>query len=141
MRQLLSSLFNHRLATAGAISIAAVGAFVVLRHVDPNQPGSVLPPCPIHALTGLFCPGCGATRALHALAHFDLAGAMAMNPLLVLCLPPLAVLTAYGAGLLPAVLLPLARQLCRPLAWGIVLGAYAVARNLPWAPFNWLAPG
>lgn len=141
MHKALSSLLNHRLATAGAISIAAVGAFVVLRHIDPNQPGSVLPPCPIHAFTGLFCPGCGATRTLHALAHFDLATAMAMNPLLVLSLPALAVLTAYGAGVLPAVLLPLARQLCRPIAWGVLLAAYAVARNLPWAPFNWLAPG
>lgn len=141
MTTLLSTLLKHRLATAGAITAAAAAAFVVLRHIDPNQPGSVLPPCPVYALTGLFCPGCGATRCLHALAHFDLATAMAMNPLLVLSLPALALLTAYGAGLLPAVLLPLARQLCRPIAWAVLLGAYAVARNLPWAPWNWLAPG
>lgn len=137
----LHALVQHRFTTPAALAVAAAGAFVVLRHVDPNQPGSLLPPCPVYAFTGLFCPGCGATRTLHALAHFDLPAAMAMNPLLVLSLPALAILTAYGAGLLPARLLPLARQLCRPIAWGVLLGAYALARNLPWAPFNWLAPG
>ena len=44
------------------------------------------PPCIFHAFTGWPCPGCGATRALRALAHFDFGGALAMNPLLTVAL-------------------------------------------------------
>ena len=141
MHRLFQRLAGHRLATPVLLAAGALGAAVTLRLLDPNKPGSVLPPCPFYALTGLYCPGCGSTRCLHALVHFDLATAWAMNPLLLLSLPALLVLTAQGAGLLPARLLPLARQLCRPVAWGVLLVGYGVLRNLPWAPFTALAPG
>ena len=141
MPSLLHRLASHRLATPVLIGAGALGAAVTLRLLDPSKPGSGLPPCPFYALTGLYCPGCGSTRCLHALVHFDLATAWAMNPLLLLSLPAIAVLTAYGAGVLPARLLPLARQLCRPVAWGVLLVGYGIARNLPWAPFAALAPG
>jgi hypothetical protein len=47
------------------------------------------PACPIHALTGLLCPGCGGTRAVLALLHGDLIGAWRENALLVVLLPGL----------------------------------------------------
>ena len=93
------------------------------------------------ALTGLYCPGCGSTRCLHALAQLDVAGAMAMNPLLVLSLLPLAVLVLHGAGLLPQRLLPLRNALAAPKLWLVLLLGFAFLRNLPWAPFTLLAPG
>jgi hypothetical protein len=40
-----------------------------------------VPACPFHALTGLPCPGCGATRALVALAQGDVVRAIGWNPL------------------------------------------------------------
>ncbi len=50
-------------------------------------------PCPIHAVTGLECPGCGITRMLIGLSRGDWAAARAANaglfylsPLLVLVL-------------------------------------------------------
>ena len=141
MRALLTRLVHHRLATPALLAAGALGAFAVLRTLDPTRPGSGLPPCPFWWLTGLYCPGCGSTRALHGLAHFDLAAAWSMNPLLVLSLPALLLLTGLGAGVLPAALVPLARQLCRPVAWGVLLVGYGMLRNLPWYPFNLLAPG
>lgn len=131
----------RRYATLAAVSVLGAGAFGVLRRIDPNVAGNPLPPCPLQALTGLYCPGCGSTRCLHALAHLDLAGAMAMNPLLVLSLLPLAVLVLHGAGLLPQRLQGLAEPLANPRLWLVLLLGFAFLRNLPWAPFTLLAPG
>ena len=40
--------------------------------------------CPIHALTGLLCPGCGGTRSLKALLQGKLLFAVHENPAAVL---------------------------------------------------------
>ena len=40
-------------------------------------------PCPIHSTTGIWCPGCGSTRALDALLHGNLPLAFNFNPLLI----------------------------------------------------------
>lgn len=40
--------------------------------------------CPIHALTGFYCPGCGSTRAVRAVLAGDLPRAFHNNALLVL---------------------------------------------------------
>jgi Protein of unknown function (DUF2752) len=74
-------------------ALAAVGALVATRLVavvDPNQPGHY-PTCPFLALTGYYCPGCGSLRAIHDLAHGQLAGALARNPFTVVALLGLAV--------------------------------------------------
>ena len=54
----------------------------------------VYPPCPFHMLTGLLCPGCGATRALAALLHGQVQEAWHWNALFVLLLP---LALGYGA--------------------------------------------
>ena len=130
-----------RYGTLAASGSLALGALVVLYHVDPNAADSPLPGCPFLALTGLYCPGCGSTRCLHALAHLDLPAALAMNPLLVLSLAPLALLLLHGAGLLPRRLWRLVPVVASPRLWLVLLIGFGVLRNLPWAPFAWLAPG
>ncbi len=119
----------------------AAGAAVVLRHVNPYAGNSPLPGCPLYALTGLYCPGCGSTRCLYSLVHFDLPGAMAMNPLLVISLPFLLLMLLNTAGLRPRALDPVMRVLASPMVWLVVLVGYWVLRNLPWFPFTALAPG
>ena len=131
---------RSRYATLAAVTALGAGAFFVLRRIDPTVAGNPLPPCPLRALTGLYCPGCGSTRCLHALTQFDLPGALAMNPLLVLTLLPLAVLLLHGAGLLPQRLLGLRNVLAAPKLWLVLLVGYGVLRNLPWFPFTLLAP-
>jgi hypothetical protein len=123
------------LLAAGAAATAAL-----LWRLDPRQ-ASFLPPCPFHALTGWYCPGCGSTRALHALVHADLPQALAMNPLLVVALPLLALMALDAAGWRPRGSERAVRLLGRPMPWLVVLLAYGVVRNLPWWPFAWLAPG
>jgi len=121
---------------------AGVGATAALLSCfDPGIADNGLPPCPFHALTGLYCPGCGSTRALHALLQGDVAQAMAMNPLLVVALPMLALMALNAAGWKPQGSERLWRGIGNPKAWLFVLLAYWLLRNLPWWPFSWLAPG
>ena len=119
------------LAAAG--TLALMGG--VLHTVDPSA-GPTL--CPLRALTGLACPGCGTTRMLHHLLHGDLGTAFAYNPLTFL-LVPVALLTAFTW---------LTRQLGGPSLWAprvparlvwvfvAVVAAYGVARNVPIGPLQ-----
>ncbi|HEX7132947.1 MAG TPA: DUF2752 domain-containing protein [Iamia sp.] len=54
---------------------------------DPNTGGGLFPGCPLRELTGLDCPGCGGTRALHALTHGDIGTALDHNALLTVLMP------------------------------------------------------
>ncbi|HEX6852744.1 MAG TPA: DUF2752 domain-containing protein [Candidatus Polarisedimenticolaceae bacterium] len=121
------------------LAVAATLALVAIACVDPAQ-ARWFPACPLHAATGLFCPGCGATRALHALAHGDPARALAFNPLLILALPVLVPLAADEAW---RVATGRAWLRTRVPTWAgftilAVLCAYGVLRNVP--GFEWLGP-
>lgn len=118
------------LLVAGGAAVAALGLVLV----DPHRPGS-WGVCPLYALTGAYCAGCGGLRATHDLLVGDLAGAWSMNPLWVLLVPVLAAL--WAGWLLRA--LRTGRRAGAPPAWvplvaaGVVL-LYSAARNVPaWA--------
>ena len=49
-------------------------------------------PCFFHEITGLYCPGCGASRMCMALLRFDFKTAFYYNPALLVTAPVLAVL-------------------------------------------------
>ena len=48
------------------------------------------PRCPLFVLTGIYCPGCGALWAGHALLHGHLDAAFGYNALFVVDAPFLA---------------------------------------------------
>ena len=119
-----------------ALAAASLLVVAVLTQADPYAADSLLPGCPFHALTGLFCPGCGATRAVHALIHGDPLLAMRMNLLATLAIP-----------LLPLMLLrslrgpdPATGWLTDARLWLVLVVAFSVLRNLPLHPLIWLAP-
>ncbi len=122
---------------AGAVGLA--GAAYV-RAVDPSR-GGLFPPCPFHRLTGLWCPGCGMTRALHDLLHGHLVQALGAN---LFVLPTLALgACLWLSWLWPALGRPRWRGLNRvpAAAWSALVGlalVYGVLRNL--TPFAALAP-
>jgi hypothetical protein len=118
------------LAPLAGAAAAAVAAVIYLGAVDPERPGHY-PSCPFRVLTGLYCPGCGSLRAVHALAHGDVATAVDRNVLAVLGATLVVVLWARSVVLrwrgLP-------RRVARP-AWiyaGLALVVvFGVVRNLP----------
>lgn len=75
-----------RTALAGAGLVAVSG---VLAAVDPHEPGRLPAMCPMHALTGLDCPGCGGVRLIHDVLHADLRAAVHDNLLLLVLIPVL----------------------------------------------------
>lgn len=127
------------LVLAAAMLLPAGAA--VLYSFPPTEYG-FYPRCLFHAVTGLHCPGCGATRCLHALLHADLAQALAYNALFVLMLPLLLV----GAGAMAYSAWtgrPLFRRtLPAGAIWAflVVMIAYWVLRNIDVYPLTLLAP-
>jgi hypothetical protein len=129
-----------RLFALAAAVLVPLGA-VLLYRFPPGENGWY-PQCIFHRVTGMHCPGCGATRCLHALVHGDLAQAAAYNVLFLLFLPLLLV---WGGCIwwsmltgrpLPRVRLP---RWSVHLLFALLLGFWIV-RNLPFAPFTFLAP-
>ena len=122
--------------------LLAIAAFGVAVFVLRPGETSWLPPCPFHYLTGLYCPGCGTLRGLHALMRGSLIGAWRSNLLMVLCLPLLLYAIAgqvsvalRGRSVRELSFSPLASKLAL-----VVILAYMAARNVPCYPFNLLAP-
>ncbi len=110
---------------------AAAVAVTVVALVDPSEPGHY-PTCPFLALTGLYCPGCGSLRAVHALAHGHLVTAAGFNALSLATLAILALMwlrwarrSWKGTG----------RTRPAPAAWLwaflVVVVAFGLVRNLP----------
>ncbi len=120
------------LITLGVLLVLGAAACIVLLLAPPGSPHAKwLPKCLFHQLTGLYCPGCGATRALSALLHGNLKASLHNNALLI----PL------GATLFVLIAKP-EISLKRPVAFAIVaiVLSFTVLRNIPVAPFTYLAP-
>ncbi|MFZ0731988.1 MAG: DUF2752 domain-containing protein [Candidatus Sulfotelmatobacter sp.] len=125
-----------------AAALAGTIALLLLRTFDPASSG-IFPPCPLHFLTGWYCPGCGSLRALHQLLQGNARAALAMNPLTMVLLPFIGYgLMSQAALVLRGRTLPgmfLSANMIRGLCVVIVL--FGILRNLPVHPFNLLAPG
>lgn len=96
-----------RWLTLTGLVFGLAGAFVLWRF-DPQQT-ALYPRCPFKLLTGIDCPGCGATRAGHSLLHLDLVSAIRFNAMFVLFVP---ILGWWGADqLLRQLQIPSLRRL------------------------------
>ena len=117
-----------------AVAAGAAAAAAVVAAADPSEGGFV--PCPVRALTGVWCPGCGLTRAAHQLFRGDIVQALSFNALAPLFAAGLAVAwvawyrVVTGAGVPPRI-----RDL-RPTTYvmfAAVVAAFTIVRNLPGA--------
>ncbi len=116
---------------------AAAAGTAYLWLANPTTPGNhAFVPCPFKLLTGLDCPGCGATRATWAMVHGHPLRALGYNTLWCLLVPLLVwawMLELRGRW-------PTSRHPFRARRFAPVLAllavVFAVARNLPWAPLR-----
>jgi hypothetical protein len=115
---------------AGSVGTCVAGLGFIYA-VDPNAAANPYPPCLLKRTTGIDCPGCGGTRAVYALLHGNLAGAVDHNILALVVVPVILYLAVRFALSRFAIALPLPRA--RPwMAWAAVafLVVFAVGRNL-----------
>jgi hypothetical protein len=127
------------LVGVGAAALAGC-AYVAL--YDPNGSSALYPVCPFNAVTGLDCPGCGITRALHALLTGDVVRALDHNVLFVLALPLVLWAVAASAARRSGRRFPgpeLRWQPWTTVTVAVLVGGFWLVRNLPGLP--WLAAG
>lgn len=110
--------------------VAAIGVCVLAYIAEPGK-SKWLPPCLFHWATGLYCPGCGNTRALHALVHGNILESISNNLLLIPACVLLGIFHFFPK-------LTLHKYICWTL--GVIVVAFFILRNLPWEPFTYLAP-
>lgn len=120
------------LVAPAALGAAGVVGVLALQVVNLSAV-SVIPPCPFLAVTGLWCPFCGGTRAVDALAAGDVGLALGMNVIAVLLVPLVLVewtrWTAARARGRPASFMNYSPRVLMAAASAAI--GYAVLRNLP----------
>lgn len=128
--------FMYRRSTVVGIWLILIVSAVYLFMFEPGRTG-FFPLCPFRLLTGLQCPGCGTTRALHEIVHGHFWAAFMLNPLLLIASPFLlwaflrySVIAMQGAmprkNALPATYIY--------LIFFVVVGFW-IFRNTPYYPF------
>lgn len=123
----------RRACIVGGIALAGV-VVAATGHLE-GAAGAFVPRCPTNAWFGLYCPACGATRALMRVFHGDLIGALHNNPAVVLAAPFAIYFFIMGTDLG-------ARKWPR---WQVaaliaIVLAYTILRNLPFWPWTLMAP-
>ena len=118
-------------ATANLLALGTIATAALLFEFPPDR-YSFYPGCPVYRYLHLYCPGCGATRALAALLHGRVAEAMHYNPLFVMLLPLLLLLA--GVMYWSAVTRNRIEWPQVPASWVAslltVMAAFTVVRNL-----------
>jgi len=125
--------------------LLAAAVFVVYRFNPGRDPFT--PACSFYGTTGLYCPGCGMTRALHSIMNGHFGEAFSYNPLwpffalLILgslCLWFYFLLT--GKNSFNPVNRFLAKHPCYCIITAAAVILFWILRNIPIFPFTVLAP-
>lgn len=128
--------FMYRRSTVLGIWLLLIAGAVYLFLFEPGKSG-FFPACPFRLFTGLTCPGCGTTRALHELMHGHFLAAFMLNPLLLLSLPFLLYAFLRYSTIALRGRVPPRNALPAPYIYAIffVIAGFWIFRNTPFYPF------
>ena len=77
---------KKRIFTGLAIMFIIVAGVYLYSQYNPEK-NRLFPKCPVYAVTGYQCPGCGSQRAFHNLFHGNISAAFMYNPLMMFLIP------------------------------------------------------
>jgi len=124
-----------------AIVAGIIGLGLFYFFINPQEV-NFLPECPLHATTGFYCPGCGSQRATHQLLNFNIFSALQQNVLYLISL----LLLGYHL-IITGINTIFKKQYYNyiyhpktPLVILIMIIIFWILRNIPYYPFNLLAP-
>jgi hypothetical protein len=130
---------KKRIVITLAAAIFAAAALAYLYFTGEGEGAGI--PCVFYQVTGFYCSGCGASRALRSVLHFDFYQALRYNAMFVFALPLIA---AYFGALVFSYIRfgkdRISEKIPLKIIWVIVAAAviYGVLRNVP--AFSFLAP-
>ncbi|WP_456464123.1 DUF2752 domain-containing protein [Lutibacter sp.] len=129
-----------KLKYIGMLVLGIVLAFLFF-YVNPSNV-NFFPKCPLYVTTGIYCPGCGSQRATHQLLHLNILGVLQQN-----------ILYLFGVLLIAYHLIVTGLNLFfkkhiynylyhpkTPIIILIIVIVFWILRNIPYYPFNLLAP-
>lgn len=122
-----------------AAAVFAAAALIYLYFTGEGEGAGI--PCIFHQVTGFYCSGCGASRALRSFLHFDFYQAFRYNALFTLALPFLAIyFCSLGLSYIRFGEDKISGKIPMKIVWIFIATAivYGVLRNIP--AFSFLAP-
>lgn len=123
---------KKRLAVCAAAAVLAAAALFYLYSTDEGAGAGI--PCLFHALTGFYCGGCGASRALRSALHLEFYQALRYNAVFTVLLPFLgAYFCALGVSYVRFGKDKVSAKVPMAAVW-ISVGAvlvYGILRNIP----------
>lgn len=131
----MSSLHTSRWERVRSLVVGEliVGGLTIAVHFrDPHRHGS-WGLCPLYALTGIYCPGCGGMRAVNDVTNGNLRAAISSNVLAVTLLP-MVVLWWLRSRWRGDAWVPLARRHATTTTYVLTAVAFVfmIVRNTPW---------
>lgn len=123
------------------IFIIGLGVTLLYFFINPSEV-DYLPKCPLYVTTGIYCPGCGSQRATHFLLNFNILGVLQQNVLYLigvfiigyhLCV--LGINLFFKKNIYNYIYHPKT-----PIIILTLMILFWLLRNIPYYPFNLLAP-
>lgn len=130
---------KKRIGIVAAAAFFAAAALVYLYFTGEGEGAGI--PCVFYQITGFYCSGCGASRALRSVLHLDFYQALRYNAIFTLALPLLG--AYFGALALSYIRFgkdKISEKVSMKIIWVIiaVVIIYGILRNIPM--FSFLAP-
>lgn len=108
---------------------------------NPND-ADFFPKCILYSTTGIYCPGCGSQRATHQLLNLNIFGVLRHNVLYFISLFILGyhfIVTGINAFFKKDIYNYMYHPKT-PLVILVMIVIFWILRNIPYYPFNLLAP-
>ncbi|MGN0628281.1 MAG: DUF2752 domain-containing protein [Oscillospiraceae bacterium] len=123
---------KKRFAIFAAAAVLAAAALLYLYSTEEGAGAGI--PCLFYTLTGFYCSGCGASRALRSVLHLDFYQALRYNAVFTVLLPFLgAYFCALGVSYVRFGKDRVSEKVPGAAVWTAVGAAlvYGILRNIP----------